>query len=258
MSDNNITIECPECKAKNNILCWQNINSVTTPSAKEQLLSGELFSVKCSNCGKTINFNYPMLYHDPIHRCIVDYTSPLGNTGDNPEGNSGDKSGGKSVGKPGDKSEDNLEDNTGNRMQQIRYLQAMSDTYKDQLDSYKIRLVSNQNELREKAIIFENNLDDRVIEIIKLIYLLQLSKDKPDIKIKATYYLRGEKGNHALQFLSEDGRTFSAEIDNGLYDDINNDYGSEFDGFPGNQFVIDAQWATRFLHEQHQSDAHTN
>ena len=234
MSDNNITIECPECKAKNNILCWQNINSVTTPSAKEQLLSGELFSVKCSNCGKTINFNYPMLYHDPIHRCIVDYTSPLGNTGDNPE------------------------DNTENRMQQIRYLQAMSDTYKDQLDSYKIRLVSNQNELREKAIIFENNLDDRVIEIIKLIYLLQLSKDKPDIKIKATYYLRGEKGNHALQFLSEDGRTFSAEIDNGLYDDINNDYGSEFDGFPGNQFVIDAQWATRFLHEQHQSDAHTN
>ena len=234
MSDNNITIECPECKAKNNILCWQNINSVTTPSAKEQLLSGELFSVKCSNCGKTINFNYPLLYHDPIHRCIVDYTSPLGNTGDNPE------------------------DNTENRMQQIRYLQAMSDTYKDQLDSYKIRLVSNQNELREKAIIFENNLDDRVIEIIKLIYLLQLSKDKPDIKIKATYYLRGEKGNHALQFLSEDGRTFSAEIDNGLYDDINNDYGSEFDGFPGNQFVIDAQWATRFLHEQHQSDAHTN
>ena len=40
------------------------------------------------------------------------------------------------------------------------------------IPGYRKRIVTNQNALREKAIIFENELDDRVVELIKLLYLL--------------------------------------------------------------------------------------
>ncbi|MBN3018528.1 hypothetical protein JXX18_22545, partial [Ruthenibacterium lactatiformans] len=39
------------------------------------------------------------------------------------------------------------------------------------IPGYRKRIVTNQNALREKAIIFENELDDRVVELIKLLYL---------------------------------------------------------------------------------------
>ena len=43
------------------------------------------------------------------------------------------------------------------------------------IPGYRKRIVTNQNALREKAIIFENELDDRVVELIKLLYLLVLA-----------------------------------------------------------------------------------
>lgn len=48
------------------------------------------------------------------------------------------------------------------------------------LPGYKKRLVDNINDLKEKIMIAENRLDDRVIELVKIEYIRQLEKEMKD------------------------------------------------------------------------------
>lgn len=57
------------------------------------------------------------------------------------------------------------------------------------IPGYRKRIVTNQNALREKAIIFENELDDRVVELIKLLYLLDVQDKFPEVNIVEGYFL---------------------------------------------------------------------
>jgi len=48
------------------------------------------------------------------------------------------------------------------------------------LSGYKKRFVDNINDLKEKIMIYENHLDDRVIELVKVEYVRQLEKEMKD------------------------------------------------------------------------------
>ena len=67
---------------------------------------------------------------------------------------------------------------------------------------YRKRRVTNQNALREKAIIFENELDDRVVELIKLLYLFDVQDIFPEVNIVEAYFLVLE-GKYIIQFMGE-------------------------------------------------------
>ena len=92
---------------------------------------GELFAFKCKSCGQESNLFYPFLYHDMEHRFWIQIVI-------NPE--------------------DDFE-------YAPNLLPVAYQTMKD----YRSRLVSHLNDVKEKILIFEDSLDDRAVEIVKLL-----------------------------------------------------------------------------------------
>lgn len=202
------TITCPECGHTQDFIIWQSLNGDLDPEAKQQLLDGTLFRFECDKCGHKSNVDYGILYHDMRHQVMIYYVD-----------------------------EDSVE-------QAIESMYGAEDKMGIEMPGYRKRVVTDQNALREKAIIFENELDDRVIEIIKLIYLANASKQFPETNIKEVYFLVAD-GKYILEFIGD--RPLSAEVSTSMYDSIKNDFAERLEAAGNREPIINIGWASEFL-----------
>lgn len=202
------TITCPECGHTQDFIVWQTLNGDLNPDAKQQLLDGSLFSFECKKCGHKSNVDYGILYHDMTHKAMVYYVD-----------------------------EDSVEQTQA----------TMVDVEKKigfEIPGYRKRIVTDQNTLREKAIIFEHGLDDRVVEIIKLIYYADASKQFPEANITAVYFLIADD-KYILEFIGD--RPLSAEIPVEMYEELKSDFAERLDAADGKEVLINVDWASEFL-----------
>ncbi|CAJ35282.1 CpXC domain-containing protein [Methanocella arvoryzae] len=68
-----ITMECPECKAAQEMIVWQEINIGTDPELKEALFNWQINIFTCNACGLKAQLPAALLYHDPGRRFCVQY-----------------------------------------------------------------------------------------------------------------------------------------------------------------------------------------
>lgn len=203
-------IKCPKCGMENDYTIWQTLNAQMSPEAKEKLISGSLFDYHCSHCGSHSNFGYPILYHDMSHQAMVYYV---------------------------------------NEAAVEQTIQTMTDAQEKMgvdMPGYRRRIVTNPNALREKAIIFDHDLDDRVVEIIKLIYLADASEQFPDANISAAYLIvKDEK--YIIEFIADE--PLCGEIPISVYEKIKNDFSNRLYGYEDQEYIVDINWASDFLKE---------
>ena len=64
--------QCPHCGHDNQVESYESINSHDR-QLRERLLSGELWTWRCSNCARDTESLYPVLYHDMRSWCMVYY-----------------------------------------------------------------------------------------------------------------------------------------------------------------------------------------
>lgn len=204
-------ITCRECGRENEFVVWQSLNGDLDPEAKQQLLDGTLFDFECSKCGHKSYINYPMLYHDMVHQVMVYYVDE------------------ESVEKTIDMMDD-AEGKMGIAM-----------------PGYRKRIVTDQNALREKALIFENELDDRVIEILKLFYYIDAREEFPEANINEAYFFI-EDDKYMLQFI--DDQPLTAEIPHSVYEGIRDDLAEKLSAVGDNEKIIGNGWAYNFLKNQ--------
>jgi len=58
------TICCSQCGAKQDFLVWDSVNATVDPSLKKSLLTGDITTFSCSNCGNEAHVEFDCLYHD--------------------------------------------------------------------------------------------------------------------------------------------------------------------------------------------------
>ncbi|MBQ7541573.1 MAG: CpXC domain-containing protein [Clostridia bacterium] len=202
------TITCPKCAHVQDYVVWQSLNGDLDPEAKQQLLDGTLFRFECSKCGQKIMVNYGMLYHDMSNKAMVFFV---------------DKG---SV----DEALATMRDN------EQRFGMGKA--------GYHQRIVTDQNALREKAIIFDQKLDDRVIEIIKLFCYPNAVKRAPDANIRSVYFMAAD-GKYSLEFIGD--KSFSAELPAGMYERIKDGFEEQLNAAGDKEARIDSRWASEFL-----------
>lgn len=144
-------ITCPECKTEGNFTMWHSINVDVNPETRDRVKSGKIFEYKCDNCGKTFNIEYRFLYHDCTNRFMIWYFPK----------------------KEYDITKEMEELNNGE----------VSKVFGDHFDE-KIRIVDDKRGLIEKINIFEDRLNDFVIEIVKSIILEQVNDNNVEIFYK--------------------------------------------------------------------------
>lgn len=201
------TICCPECGQENEIIIWQTLNGDINPEVKQQLLDGTLFRFVCTHCGYESEVDYSILYHDMTHQAMVWYVEE------------------DDVARTQEMMTD-AEDKTG------------------EMSGYRMRIVTDQNTLREKAILFEHGLDDRVVEMIKLIYYVHITENYPDDDFTAVYCMP-EEDKYILDFFGD--RPLSVEVPVCVYDNIKREYAERLDAADGGETQIDIRWASGFI-----------
>lgn len=180
-------VTCPKCNKIKKVKIWDSINIDLDPEEKENIISGKLFNFVCDECGFTTRVQYPCLYHDMDKNlmiyCIPDF--------------SGDTK---------------ILDEMLNKLK--------SDSLENSMKNYQFRVVKDTNKLAEKIKIFDEELDDRVIEIIKIINRSFFLKKYPEKEIEEILFNKNSEGSYIAQILIKDGTVAFMPISEEMMDVI--------------------------------------
>lgn len=163
-------VTCPFCKTTLSVTYYKSLNKQISPEAANALLDGSLFKLTCPACGKMLSLNYSMLYHDMEQRVMVQYAVDKDAEKDSLD--TLDKIRTGTIGVPG-----------------------------ADMSGYRFRIVSSQNELHEKAVAFDNGVDDRVLELCKYMAPAALQDERCPIGTKACLSDVTPEGKYEVEFL---------------------------------------------------------
>lgn len=197
---------CPQCGKQTDITIWETINAEMNPVENRQLLDRTLFRFTCE-CGYTAEIDANMLYHNMTHHAMVYYIN-----------------------------EESIEQ-TENMFADLRQHSEF------EMTNYIYRIVTSQNALREKAIILENGLDDRVIELVKLFFYAQIQEQLSGEINEVLFF--AEDGEWFLQFFGSSSTTVVLPII--FYKKIRDQYATQLEKVGNKDLHIDVQWAVKFL-----------
>ena len=171
--------------------------------------NGELFKYTCPKCGRWYNIEYETLYHDMSNKFMVQYLC-------NP-------------------TEERIKQ-FYNETEQMKKLNLVFDI--------RQRIVRDKHAFIEKIMIFENELDDAIVEVAKTIILQKMIENDPNMEIPAIYFHSIDDTN--ISFYIDDGRVLNT--DRSLYDSLAETYNSIV---PKNEFIeIDLKNAINYLKEK--------
>ena len=171
---------------------------------KEKVWNDEAFRYRCPDCGATALLNYNFLYHQQEDKILIFVDADGSSYGD---------------------------------MEMI--LKQRGNAF----DGYRKRIVLSYNDFKEKLLIFDAGLDDRIVEIIKSSiwdYVEERYKDKhiDEINLATT-----EDGANGCLFRKEGHMVASMEFDKALYNAIKEAALSRIDAISRDDLIIDRNWA---------------
>ena len=112
-----------------------------------------------------------------------------------------------------------------------------------EFSGYKKRIVDNINDLKEKIMIWENRLDDRVIELVKIEYLRQLEKEMKDDTLMNILFDYSGHNMYLMVFFAKKG-IGRIPLVHDFYRQIETQYSGRLNkGEKSNFEKIDMEWA---------------
>ena len=197
-------ITCPKCGKKHSFQVWDSINTLEFPEMKEKVRNDEAFRYRCPDCGATALLNYNFLYHQQEDKLLIFVDADGSSYGD---------------------------------MEKI--LKQRGNAF----DGYRKRIVLSYNDFKEKLLIFDAGLDDRIVEIIKSSIWDNVEERYKDKHIDEIYFATNEDGENGFLFRKKGHMVASMEFDKALYNAIKEAALSRIDAISRDDLIIDRNWA---------------
>lgn len=180
------SIRCPKCGQMKSMTVWQSVRAEDT-DLKADILKRKLNIFECDICGAQALYPEPLLYTDDDKKLMLTF-APC------------------------------PDKETAKKMyEEIRDTSRKSGELEN-LSGYNLRFVSDYNDLMEKILIFDNDLNDKVIEFIKMLILSQEPEKAAKRKI-----IFGKKENNEIEFLVQDmsdGMMYTSKVPMLTYDTV--------------------------------------
>lgn len=180
------SIRCPKCGQMKSMTVWQSVRAEDT-DLKADILKRKLNIFECDICGAQALYPEPLLYTDDDKKLMLTF-APC------------------------------PDKETAKKMyEEIRDTSRKSGELEN-LSGYNLRFVSDYNDLMEKILIFDNVLNDKVIEFIKMLILSQEPEKAAKRKI-----IFGKKENNEIEFLVQDisdGMMYTSKVPMLTYDTV--------------------------------------
>lgn len=201
-------LKCPNCNEEFEFGTYDSINVTLNPDLKSDVLNANIFKYKCPNCNEEGPLIYPFLYHDMEKHFMIHLASF---------------------------SKKELND-------ALKSMENMMSSLTNDKFNYRHRLVNSVKDLIEKITILDNDLNDKVIEIIKCMVKVNL-RDKHDIE---HLYFHTKDNNNFLAMISKNKYIGDWQLSNEFYEKIKTLYKDNKDKDDEHN-IIDETWAINFL-----------
>lgn len=165
-----LDLTCPVCNHVSQKEMVTYIRRDLHPQLVEDLLNNKLFLFECDHCGAKRQLETQFIYHDPENAFVI-------------------------VNYPGLANNKEAAQTAANKF--------LADTI-DKPKEYQLRLVPNLASLIEKIQIFESHLDDRIVEIVKLLTDGLIAKEKPGVQIQRRYFYKPGQDRKLLYVTQDD------------------------------------------------------
>ncbi|MCD8391311.1 MAG: CpXC domain-containing protein [Firmicutes bacterium] len=185
--NNKQNVRCPKCGQLNDITVWNSITVKDSPDLKEDLLKGRVNIFRCSVCAHTAIMPTPLLYNDEDKKLMISF-SPC----DDPL------------------KKDKL-------YSEIKSSSKASGELK-RFEGYNLRFVTDFNAFLEKILIFDLDLNDKVIEVIKFMILSQ-EIEKSNRRVCRF----GKMDGGVMEFMihdSEENQIYTSQVPKETYDTL--------------------------------------
>lgn len=212
-AENTVPVHCPICKHLHDAPATRVVDVGRDEKLKRKLESGELFRFDCPDCGYRMRLGYSFMYQDSGIREYI-YLS-----------------------------QENPADDGCTVDQIIRNASGMAE---GKTEDAILRIVYSEKDLLEKIRIFENGLDDRIVELCKGIALSQFPATEELFVTDIRYNNIG--GQELFALSCSDGSEQYVLNFAEVYEQILGEYGSMLPPLRGNLFsCIDLEYAASFL-----------
>lgn len=114
------------------------------------------------------------------------------------------------------------------------------------IDGYQLRITHSVNQFTEKLALFEDNTDDKVIELYKLMLEAQYEDERPGAEILGIYYGGKDDDNLLFYIITGDRENCRATLSMQTYRAIEEQFASAKDKYI-NDCEIDSDWAVAVL-----------
>ena len=214
----NIEVTCPACSTKYEVSIWQSINTTLDPEMKQAVRNRSAFQYTCPECGNQTYLSYGFLYHQMEDRILIYLAS----------------------------NEADAED--------MYKMLTDTDTFGPESfvnQDYLIRILMSDNQFREKLFIFDAGLDDRIIEIYKMLILAIFQKDsgeESNYDQIELYFYTDDDGKHYIHILADKEPKGVVEMLYDVYEKICRDYMPELKDIRKEDPFVDRQWALETMH----------
>ena len=212
-------IKCPKCGKEIEIDVWDNIALPYDKEQKKRILKNSLFKINCDSCKIIFPIAYRCQYNDMEQKYLI-WFAPRA-----------------------DEAEQKAIAAYNQQLKADKPLQLAQ-------GGYRYRVVFNDNELREKVLIFDEGLDDRYIETMKVSYLPLLQKEltKDEAKILGIYFDKKEDGEYRWVIVFDRKAPVEVDIDMKMYEDMKIKLKNIVEEkTPEGLVQISAQWAWEVL-----------
>ena len=109
---------------------------------------------------------------------------------------------------------------------------------------YRNRVVGSLYDFQEKLAIFDAGLDDRIVEICKVLVGSELQESQPEAVFDDLLFYKDPEGGSRLALMREGNAFASIGLPPEIYRDVGESYRNLIDAY-GNETVIDMDWVMR-------------
>lgn len=212
-----IDVSCPICNASHPYAIWESISTKSNPEMKAAVRDGSAFLYICPDCGKKSYLEYDFKYYEEERdRNIMIYSID---------------------------SDENAEE----------VYKLLTDKKMDIISKLSehgclVRIVRSSVQLAEKLAIFDEGLDDRIVEIFKVFVLAKyLENTKEVFEEFDTYFHTGEDGKHYIHMIIDGKAEEPSEMTEEDYRSLWNEYAFRLKEIQNEDPYIDHQWAMKML-----------
>ena len=204
------SVSCPKCGKSFDITLTESVNTSLNPENTDKVLSGEIFRHTCPNCETSVFVDSPLLYHQMNDGIMIQYAPGYDNMAEIVE------------------AFDNVRKNLTSEIP--------SDL------SYTYRIVSTLNELKEKICILDRGMDDRAVELMKVVIYGKFLETQPELQIEE--FLLEARKDEELRFVFRvsDGRWGYTDYDPRLYGALKEQFIPETEDINEN-YIVNFAWA---------------